>query len=271
MTSNIGKKIRLDRILDKKTKRTIIIPMDHGITLGPLQGINNYHKIVDMVAKGGANAVLGHTALFLHSDYSGNRDIGRILHLSASSDLSPNVNYKVIVNSVTNAIKYGADAVSIHINIGNEDDSSMLEDFGEIAQECQEWSMPLIAMMYPRGEKIVNEFAVENVKRVARIGAELGADIVKTNYTGDVDSFKEVVEGCPVPVIIAGGGERSLMELLTLTKDSIDAGGAGVSFGRNIFQSKDPIALTRAISLIIHQNYSISDAISEARLKIEGN
>jgi len=270
MTFDIGKKIRLNRILNNKTKRMIVIPMDHGITVGPMQGINNYHKIVEMVAKGGANAILGHTALFLHSNYTGDREIGRILHLSASSDLSPNGNYKVIVNSVINAIKLGMDAVSVHINIGNEDDSQMLEDLGEIAQECREWSMPLLAMMYPRGDNITDEYSVENVRKVARIGAELGADIVKTNYTGSIDSFKEVVEGCPVPVIIAGGTERNLMELLQLTKDCIEAGGVGVSFGRNIFQSRDPIALTRAISLIIHHNYSISDAISEAQLKIEG-
>jgi len=270
MTSNFGKKIRLNRIIDKKSKRMIIIPMDHGITLGPLQGINDYHKIVDMVAKGGANSILGHTGLFLHSNYAGEREIGRILHLSASSDLSPNGNYKVIVNSVINAIKFGADGVSVHINIGNEDDSMMLEDLGEIAQECRDWSMPLLAMMYPRGDNITDEYNVENVRKVARIGAELGADIVKTNYTGSIDSFKEVVDGCPVPVIIAGGSEKNIMELLQMTKDCIEAGGGGVSFGRNIFQSKDPVALTNAISLIVHKNYSISDAISESKLKIEG-
>jgi len=130
--------------------------------------------------------------------------------------------------------------------------------------------MPLLAMMYPRGDNITDEFSVENVRKVARIGAELGADIVKTNYTGSIDSFKEVVEGCPVPLIIAGGTEKNLMELLQITSDCIEAGGAGVSFGRNIFQSNDPIALTQAISLIVHENYSISDAISEAQLKIKG-
>ncbi len=270
MTSNFGKKIRLNRITDKKSERMIIIPMDHGITLGPLKGINDYHKMVEMVADGGANAILGHTALFLYSNYTGDREIGRILHLSASSDLSPNENYKVIVNNVVNALKLGADAISVHINIGNEDDSLMLEDLGEIAQECREWSMPLLAMMYPRGDNITDEYSVENVKKVARIGAELGADIVKTNYTGSIDSFKEVVNGCPVPVIIAGGSEKNLMELLQMTKDCIEAGGGGVSFGRNIFQSKDPLALTNAISLIVHKNYSISDAISESKLKIEG-
>ena len=270
MTFNIGKKIRLNRILDRKTKRMIIIPMDHGLTVGPLRGINDFHKIVDMVAEGGANAILGHTALFLHTNYEGDKNFGRILHLSGNSDLSPRNNYKVLVNSVTDAVKLGADAVSVHINIGNEEDSLMLEDLGEIAQECREWSMPLLTMMYPRGENITDEYDVENVRKVARIGAELGSDIVKTNYTGSIDSFKEVVDGCPVPVIIAGGTEKNLMELLQLTKDCIEAGGAGVSFGRNIFQSRDPIALTHAISLIVHQNYSISDAISEAQLKIEG-
>jgi fructose-bisphosphate aldolase/2-amino-3,7-dideoxy-D-threo-hept-6-ulosonate synthase len=270
MTTDIGKKIRLSRILNSETKRMIVIPMDHGLTVGPLRGINDFHKMVEMVVDGGANAVLGHSALFLHTKYDGDKNFGRILHLSGNSDLSPNKYSKVLVSSVTDAVKLGADAVSVHINIGNEDDSLMLEDLGEIAQECREWSMPLLAMMYPRGDNITDEFSVENVRKVARIGAELGADIVKTNYTGSIDSFKEVVEGCPVPVIIAGGTEKNLMELLQLTKDCIEAGGAGVSFGRNIFQSRDPTTLTQAISLIVHQNYSISDAISEAQLKING-
>ena len=270
MTSYKGKKIRLNRILDQKTKRMIVIPMDHGLTNGPLRGINDYHKMVELVAEGGANAVLGHTALFLQSNYEGDKNFGRILHLSGNSDLSPNIYYKVLVNSVTDAVKFGADAVSVHINIGNEDDSLMLEDLGEIAQDCREWSMPLLVMMYPRGENITDEFSIENVRKVARIGAELGADIVKTNYTGSIEGFKEVVDGCPVPVIIAGGIQRDLMGLLSITKECVEAGGAGVSFGRNIFQSKDPIALTHAINLIVHQNYSISEAISEAQLKIEG-
>ncbi len=102
--------------------------------------------------------------------------------------------------SVQEAVRLGADAVSVHVNVGAEDEDKMLYTLGRVADECDIYGMPLLAMMYPRGPKIQNEHDPKAVAHAARIGAELGADIIKTNYTGDVDSFKAVVECCPVPV-----------------------------------------------------------------------
>ncbi len=102
-------------------------------------------------------------------------------------------------------------------------------------------------MMYPRGQKVENEHDVELVKHAARVGSELGVDIVKTNYTGDPDSFKEVVEGALVPVVIAGGPKVDTdEELLQMVKDSIEVGGAGVAFGRNLFQAENPGKITKS-------------------------
>ena len=103
----------------------------------------------------------------------------------------------------------GADAVSMHINVGSETEADQLEQFGKISRDCTEWGMPLLAMMYPRGKKIVDPHDPVNVAHAARIGAEIGADVVKTVYTGDPDSFRDVIRGCPVPVIIAGGPKTS--------------------------------------------------------------
>ena len=138
----------------------------------------------------------------------------------------------------------------------------MIEDLGLIADECTELNMPLLAMMYPRGENIPNPFDPKVVAHVARIGAELGADIVKTLYTGDSDSFRSVVDGCPVPVVIAGGPQVSNdKELLDMVKGAIDAGAAGVSMGRNIFQHSNPEKITKAISNIIFDNSSVESAM----------
>ncbi len=116
----------------------------------------------------------------------------------------------------------------------------MLQGLGYVAGKCDEWGIPLLAMMYPRGKKVRSEYDVDVVKHAARIGAELGADIVKTNYTGSPETFKEVVEGCPVPVIIAGGPKMdSEKELLEMIEGSLEAGGKGVAIGRNVFQSQD--------------------------------
>ncbi len=268
MSGWIGKKIRLERIMDRKTKRALIVPMDHGITVGPVKGLEDLGKMVDMVAEGGANAVLGHVGLPIYGHRGYGKDIGLIIHINASNILSVEKNNKVLVNTVEEALKIGADCVSIHINIGGKDDSKMLGILGKVTRECREWGMPLLAMMYPRGENIQDDTDVNNVKMVARIGAELGADLVKTNWTGDIESFKEVVRGCPAPIIIAGGSEKTTLELLKMTKDAISAGAAGVAYGRNIFGADDPIKVTRAISLILHQNFEVDEAIKTANLKL---
>ena len=189
-------------------------------------------------------------------------DIGLILHLSASTDIGVDPYHKVQVTSVEQAIKLGADAVSVHVNVGSEKEAEMLETTGRIAEECDEWGMPLLAMMYPRGPNITSEHDPEVVKLAARVGAELGADIVKTNYTGDPDSFKEVVDGCPVPVIIAGGPKiETELQLLEMVDEAIEVGGAGVAFGRNVFQSEDPSRTTRALVEVIHNRMAPEDAL----------
>jgi len=238
--------------------------MDHGLTLGPIKGIErNLGEIINKIALGGANAVLGHVGIPLYGHRGYGPDIGLILHLSGSTSLSPESNYKVLVNNVLEAVKLGADGVSLHINIGTKTDPEMLEILGRVSRECREFGMPLLAMMYPRGENIENEYDVQVVKIAARVAAELGADLVKTNWTGDPDSFKEVVAGCMAPVIIAGGAKASVRGLLEVTKQSIEVGGAGVAYGRNVFQAEDPTKVVKALYLVVHKNYEVNEAIKE--------
>lgn len=257
---NIGKSVRLERIFNRNTGNTIIIPLDHGVGAGPIKGIIDLPETVNKVAEGGANAVLGHMGLPRHGHRGYGRDIGLIIHLSASTSLGPDPNHKVLVTTVEEAIKIGADAVSIHINVGAHDEAQMLRDLGSISKSCDEWGMPLIAMMYPRGPQVTSEHDVAFVKHAARIGAELGADIVKTNYTGDIESFKEVVKGCPVPVLIAGGPQMETeRQLLQMIYDSLKAGSKGVAIGRNVFQSDNPTKLVSYIAKIVHDGLTVEE------------
>ena len=259
--SEIGKAIRLERIIDRKTRKTVIVPMDHGITVGPIPGLIDLPSAVDKVAEGGANAVLGHMGLPLHGHRGYGRDIGLIIHLSASTSLGPDPNHKVLVTEVEDALKVGADAVSIHINVGADYEPEMLRDLGRVARTCDLWGMPLVAMMYPRGPKVRSEHDVEHVKLAARVGAELGVDIVKTNYPGSPEGFSEVVKGCKVPVVIAGGPKMSTeRELLQMVYDSVQVGGTGVAIGRNIFQAKNPTLLVRKLCAIVHQGWPVEEA-----------
>lgn len=258
----IGKKIRLERIINRHTGRAVIAPMDHGVSNGPMKGIIDIDKTVESISQGGADAILMHKGIVEQGHRGYGKDIGLIVHLSASTSLAPNPNNKVIVTSVEKAIQLGADAVSVHVNLGSETESEMLQELGEISETCSYWGIPLLAMMYPRGQKVENEHDVELVKHAARVGSELGVDIVKTNYTGDPDSFKEVVEGALVPVVIAGGPKVDTdEELLQMVKDSIEVGGAGVAFGRNLFQAENPGKITKAISEVVHNDLEVNEAL----------
>jgi fructose-bisphosphate aldolase/2-amino-3,7-dideoxy-D-threo-hept-6-ulosonate synthase len=260
--SEIGKSVRMERIVDRESGRTVIVPMDHGVTMGPIKGLIDMTRTVDQVAEGGANAVLGHRGLPKFGHRHHGKDVGLILHLSASTMLAPDPNNKVLVMTVEEAIRFGADAVSVHINIGAENEADMLAKLGQVSKECMYWGMPLLAMMYPRGAKVKNEYDPEAVKLAARVGAELGADLVKTNYTGDVDSFREVVEGCLAPVVIAGGPTKGHeREFLETVSGAIEGGAAGTSIGRNVFQARDPTKMVRAVAAIVHRGHSVDEAM----------
>ena len=258
----IGKHIRMERIMDRNTGRTIIVPLDHGVSVGPIEGISDIRTTVARVAEGRANAIVEHKGLIGAGHRRQGSDIGLIIHLSASTSLSMYPDAKTLVCTVEEAIKLGADAVSIHVNIGNGQEKEMLNDFGKVSYDCRNWGIPLLAMMYPRGEKIKDEYDVGVVKHAARVGCEMGADIVKVSYTGSPETFSKVVEGCTVPVVIAGGAKMdSDRDILEMVKGSIEAGGSGVSIGRNVFQHQNPTQMVKAMASIIFDNGSVNDAL----------
>ena len=262
----IGKMIRLERIIDRNSGKTVIVPMDHGVSVGPIEGLEDMRAAVSKVVGGGANAILMHKGMVRAGHRGAGGDVGLIIHLSAGTSISPDPNAKELVCSVEEAIKLGADAVSVHINLGAETDKEMLAQLGFVSEQCMEWQMPLVAMMYTRGPKIKNEFDVANVKLAARVGAELGADIVKVPYTGSVDTFAEVVGGCPVPVVIAGGEKmESDEDVFKMVDEALKAGAKGLSIGRNAFQHKSPEKIVSALCKMVHEAASVEKAIEMLR------
>ena len=243
---HLGKALRLERIVNRNTGRTIIVPLDHGVTVGPIYGLVDLRETVDKVAEGGANAVLMHKGLVRCGHREHGRDVGLIVHLSASTALSPYPNAKTLVGSVE-----------------DESERQMLSDLGNVSSRAAEWGIPVLAMVYARGPKIENEFDPQVVAHCARLGEELGADVVKVVYTGDIESFSKVVDACCVPVVIAGGPKlENTRQLVQMVHDSIEAGGAGLSVGRNIFQAEAPDRLVRALHQVVHEDYSVEQALS---------
>ena len=252
-------KKNMSKILENS--KAIIIPMDHGVSLGPISGLVNMDKAVEDMDKGGASAVVLHKGIIKSLNYK--PKCGIILHVSAGTNLQTDKNRKVLAASVKDALRLGADAVSIHVNLGgSEYEPEMLGDLGRISSECDEAGLPLLAMMYARGDNIKNNLDPDALKFVARVGAECGADLVKCNYTGDTDSFKEVVKGCPVPIVIAGGPKcKNDSDVFEMVKGAMDAGAIGVSLGRNAFQHKNRVKMVTALRQIIIKNASVEDAL----------
>ena len=255
-----GRDIRLARILNDG--KMLCIPMDHGISNGPIKGLEDIHSIIYQCSSAGLTCVLVNKGIIKSLPRPPN--IGLIAHFSASTSIGPAPNRKILMGSVEEAIRLGADAVSLHINIGSKEEPEMLQKLGMISDKCDEWSVPLVAMMYPRGENIKNPHDPEIVAHAARIGAEAGADVVKAVYTGDPDSFKRVVRSCPVPIVIAGGPKASTdREILEMCEGAMMAGAKGVTFGRNIFQHRNPPAIVRALYKLIIEKRNIREAMKQ--------
>lgn len=260
---SLGKTIRLERILNRQTQRAVIVPMDHGVTVGPIDGIIDMRETIADMANAGVDAVLMHKGLVRCGHRASGRDVGLIVHLSASTSLSPFPNTKTLVGTVEEAVRLGADAVSVHVNLGDAFERDMLADFGKIARSADEWGMPLLAMVYARGPRITNEYDPAVVAQCARVGVELGADVIKVPYTGDMETFSDVVSACCVPVVIAGGARtETTRQFLEMVEDSLKAGGAGLSVGRNVFQHPRRALLIKALRGIVHENLSLEQALA---------
>jgi fructose-bisphosphate aldolase/2-amino-3,7-dideoxy-D-threo-hept-6-ulosonate synthase len=254
----MGKKKRLRQIF-RDDNKSVIIPMDHGLTEGPIKGLTDMQVIVDKIRRGHADAVVVHKGVARHVDTG---RMGLIVHLTGSTNISLEPNRKVAVSSLEEAFRLGADAVSVHINIGSEREHEMLQTVGRISDECDRFSMPLLAMMYPRGPKITSEHDPHLVKHAARVATELGADIIKTVYTGSTESFREVTKSCPIPIVIAGGLKTETeRDFLQNVHEAMEAGGAGVSIGRNVFQHKNPTGMVKALNAIVHRNLDVDSAM----------
>ncbi len=260
----IGKEIRIERIMDRNTGRSVIVPMDHGFSMGQIEGLLDMTETISRVSEGGANAIVLHKGLVKRGHRRQGRDIGLIVHLSASTSLNPDPNDKVLVCTVEEAIRLGADGVSIHINLGAPNESKMLESAGHVVMDCNRWGMPLLVMIYPRG-KGIDPISPVTVGHCVRVAEELGADLIKTNYTGDPVSFARITKACSVPVFIAGGEKTGDLETLTAIRDSVKAGGAGVCVGRNAFQRNDPASFVRALGDVVHREIDPAAALEKNR------
>ena len=262
---NTGIQARLDRI--GTDGKFLTIPMDHGLTLGAVRGLVDIESTIDAVTRGGADAVLTQKGVAPRVHPNKN-DAGYIVHLNGSTTDGPDENDKRITGTVEAAVKAGADAVSFHINVGSESEPEQITDLGQLTERADDLGIPVLAMAYARGPG-VDGTDPERLSHAARLGEELGADVIKTGYSGDAESFARVVDATRLPVLIAGGEPAGDHASLDAVRGAMDAGAAGVSMGRTVFQHDDPEAMTRAVSGVVHDDLTAEEALDRAGLAVE--
>ncbi len=249
-----GKRIRLSRIFNPHSRRALVVPMDHSVTMGPLGKADHADRTAEMLAAAGADAIVVHKGRARSINPIHFTDMGLIIHLSAGTDLALDRTGKVLVGTVEECLRLGADAVSVHVNVGSPTESAQLADLGAVSSACDMLGIPLLAMMYARGPNIGSPVElVDTLSHLAAIATDLGADLVKLDYAGNRSAMNDVVHSCPLPVLVAGGPSDSGDEsAIAFGGEVAESNVAGLSFGRLIFGADEPQRVAAELSRRLH-------------------
>jgi DhnA family fructose-bisphosphate aldolase class Ia len=243
--------------------RIFTVAVDHAPSYGVLDGIENIQGVVDRVASAGPDAIvmMKGVAERCFGPYA-----GRVALIMKCSTLSPyHPQHDVWVNSVEDAIRLGADAIAMALTVGCPQQAQLVSNLGALVRKAEQVGLPVIVHSYPNGDLVPPDevYTVKRVGYASRLVMELGVDIVKTFYTGSAESFAQVVEMAAPALVVAAGGPRleTDADVLRMTYDVVQAGAAGITFGRNIWQSADPTAIICALKYILHENGSVDEAL----------
>jgi fructose-bisphosphate aldolase / 2-amino-3,7-dideoxy-D-threo-hept-6-ulosonate synthase len=266
VTTNVGKAMRMKRVVDP-AGASIICALDHGMTsprfLEPLADIAT--RAAETIL-GGANVIMMSKGMIRVAEPAFAPTTSLALLLSASGDPSGDRPQIVQIAEVEEALVLGADAVVLFTALGGDTEPGMIEILAGVGRECAALGMPFIAeaefpTTYATVEELKQQYGFEYLRRNVRLCAELGADIVKTNWPGDPDSFGKLVEATSgIPVVLAGGSRLEDKDLLWRMQVAVEAGAIGCSVGRNIFMHDSPEAITRALARVIRERWSADKA-----------
>ena len=266
MTADVGKAMRMKRVIDGAGV-SVICALDHGMTsptfLEPLAAITDRTR---EAVEGGANVIMMSKGMIRTAQpaFAPTTSLALLLSASASPDETrPQI---VQIAQVEEALTAGADAVVLFTALGGDTEPSMIDILAGVGRECASLGMPFIAeaefpTTYATVEELKQQYGFEYLRRNVRLCTELGADIVKTNWPGDQDSFARLVESTSgIPVVLAGGSRLEDRDLLIRMEQAMAVGAIGCSVGRNIFMHRSPEAITRAISRVIRERWGAEKA-----------
>ncbi|CAL9347899.1 2-amino-3,7-dideoxy-D-threo-hept-6-ulosonate synthase [Streptomyces sp. enrichment culture] len=253
LNTPFGRRLRLRRLYGGDSGRLLIVPLDHSVTDGPVTGGRRLDDLVGELAGSQVDAVVLHKGSLRAVRPGVFRDTSLIVHLSASTVHAADPNAKYLVATVEESVRLGADAVSVHVNLGAIEERQQISDMAAVAEACDRWNVPLLAMMYPRGPKIRNPRDPELVAHAVSLAADLGADLVKTMYVGSEAEMLDLTRAAPLPVVAVGGPRAADdSHVVAYVEEVLRGGAAGVAIGRNIFQAPDPGALAARLASVIH-------------------
>lgn len=257
----VGKQVRLQRLIGP-SGRLLAITVDHPITRGLLPGLEDIRTRMAQIVAGGPDAVTIHKGI-AEKVFPPHAGKTAMIFKCTAYNVDYHPHYDAPVADVEEAVRMGADAISVGCIVGGPEQAQQLTFLGKISKEAASMGMPLVAHIYPKGSMVKDPHAAKAVTYAARVGAELGVDIIKTLWTGSPESFREVVEGCPAMVALAGGemGE-TLADYLRMTRDALDVGLGGVTYGRFVWQHKNPTAVIKSLRALIHENATVEQALA---------
>jgi 2-amino-4,5-dihydroxy-6-oxo-7-(phosphonooxy)heptanoate synthase len=263
--SSSGKDRRLARLSRHGDDRYLFVPLDHSVSDGPIAPADQFAHLVGEVVAGGADGIVLHKGRARAVDAEVLADCALLVHLSASTAHAPDVDAKVLVGDVEDAIRLGADAVSVHVNIGSDTESLQLADLGAVAAACDRWGMPLLAMVYARGPRVADSADPALLSHVVNIAADLGVDIVKTVLASPVERMADVIGDSPLPVIVAGGGAHD-ESVTDFAASALAAGCRGLAVGRRVFGSPQPRKTVAELTGLIHGHAGCDRSPSVSRM-----
>ena len=261
----LGKEVRMSRLVNPKSNKMMAITVDHATSRGiaPLTGLHHVQDTIDKIILGRPDAMTLTKGIAEHCMWNHAGEVAMLMKISNYSPVAPTKD--TIFGTVDEAIRMGADAVSMGCMTLGDFQGEQFEAIGRVSEECMRKGMPLIGHVYPKGESVKPEdrTAWENIAYCVRSACELGMDIIKTTYTGDTESMAKVVATVPSTfrIVIQGGDAcKTLDDYLQMTRDAMDCGVGGVTMGRFVWDYKDVTALVIALRYIIHEGYSVKEA-----------
>ena len=263
LVSQPGKSIRLRRIL-RSDRGSLVVAFDHPLVHGPIPGTINPAAQIARFLEGKADALLLNLGNFRYvpDAAKGKASMpGLIARLDCTTALgtapiNPTEHFRsCLVGHPEDAVRAGADAVITFLVLGSGDvdfERGEVQRVGRIARECEQLGMPLIVESLARGVTLRNPQDPAWLKLHSRVAAELGADLIKTEYTGNPATMREVIDACPIPILVLGGTRTgSDDDILHVTQGIVQSGAAGVFFGRNIFQAENIPGLMQRLHAVL--------------------